>query len=423
MRPGYLDEATYSGKLDWLTPLRFRREGDVQLKVGGLARVRRREFDARLFTITPPAVVPDGLDVLALPPGLLVTPENLGRNVMWGQQALGGLPYDAIDDVYAGYAMVDVTPLERIRLVGGVRAERWKLFVEVPNVLDASRDNLDWLWSANATYRLTDSQNLRASAFRSVSRPDPREVSITKYSEVTNECAVVGNPRLQRARIDNADVRWEWFPSPGELISLSGFWKRFADPFIQIVGVSSLSCLLYPDNADSAINYGAELDIRRSLGFLADALEPLAASINVTYIDGRVIPKASNNIGDAELPLIDQSSWLANGALTWMSPDGGFEASVLGQFVGDRVRRYGDRTYDQASGGYFRTPDSTELGRLTIDARISKSLGSVSVSLSGRNLTAEPFEAVQQTLEAGALPTAYEAGVRSFSLSLGYQIW
>ncbi len=419
----YLDEVTYSGRFDWLTPFGLRRGGDLQVKVGGAARVRRREFDSRLFTLTPPATVPDGLDVLALPPDLLVTPENLGRNIRWGQQALGGLPYDASDDVYAAYAMVDVSPIERLRLVGGVRAEQWRLFVEVPNILDAARDNLDWLWSVNATFRLTEAQNLRLSAFRSLSRPDPREVSITKYSEVTNECSVVGNPQLQRALIDNADVRWEWFPSPGELISLSGFWKRFRDPFIQVVTVSSLSCLLYPENAEFAENYGIEVDLRRSLGFIVEALTPLSVSVNVTYTDGTVTPKASNGIGDAELPLIDQSRWLGNASLTWQSLQGGFEASLLGQYVGERVRRYGDRTYDQATNTFYRTPDSSELARLTIDARIAKDVGDFSVSLSARNLTAEPFESVQATLEAGRLPTSYETGVRSFSLTLGYRIW
>jgi hypothetical protein len=419
----FLDEVSYNGKIDWLTPLGIRNAGDLQVKVGAAARVRRREFDSRLYSLTPPANIPDGSDVLALPPDLLVTPENLGRNIRWEEQGIAGLPYDASDDVYAGYAMLDVTPFDRLRLVSGVRAEQWKLFVQVPNVLDAARNNLDWLWSVNATVRVAADHNVRLAAFRSVSRPDPREVSITKYSEVTNECAAVGNPQLQRAVIDNADVRWEWFPNPGEIISLSGFWKRFRDPFIQVVAVSSLSCLLFPENAESAENYGAEVDLRKSLGFLGEALEPLSVSINVTYTDGAITPKPENGIGDEDLPLIDQSRWLGNASLAWLSRDGDLELSVLGQFVGDRVRRYGDRTYDQATNTFYRTPDAYELGRLTFDAKIAKTVGDLTLSLSGRNLTAEPFESVQQTEQVGALTTAFQSGVRSFSLTLGYRIW
>ncbi len=419
----FLDEASYSGKLDWSTPLTLRNQGDLQVKVGGSARIRRRDFDAQLFTLTPPAVVPDGRDVLALDPNLLITPENIGRNLIGGRQADGGLPYEASDDVYAGYAMVDVSPIDPLRLVGGIRAEQWRLFVEVPNVLDASRNNLDWLWSANATYRLTRDQNLRLSAFRTVSRPDPREVSITKYSEVTNECAVVGNPQLQRARIANGDLRWEWFPNAGELLSVSGFSKRFQDPFIQVVSVSSLSCLLYPDNAESATNYGVEMEARKGLGFLTEALEPLSVAANVTFTGGSMTPRERNGIGVEELALSDQSEWLGNGSVTWLSTGGGFEASFLGQYVGDRVRRYGARTYDQATESFFRTPDAVELARLTFDARVAVKMGDLSLSFSARNLTGEPIEVVQQTVEAGALPTSFETGVRSFSLSLGYRIW
>ena len=64
-----------------------------------------------------------------------------------------------------------------------------------------------------------------------------------------------------------------------------------------------------------------------------------------------------------------------------------------------------------------------ELARLTFDARVAVKVGDLSLSFSARNLTGEPIEVVQQTVEAGALPTSFETGVRSFSLSLGYRIW
>ena len=43
-----------------------------------------------------------------------------------------------------------------------------------------------------------------------------------------------GNPNLKRARIDNIDLRWEWFPSKTEQILAGVFYKYLKDPIEQV---------------------------------------------------------------------------------------------------------------------------------------------------------------------------------------------
>ena len=42
-----------------------------------------------------------------------------------------------------------------------------------------------------------------------------------------------GNPKLKRAKIDNADLRFEWFPSSNEQVFVRPFYKYLKDPIEQ----------------------------------------------------------------------------------------------------------------------------------------------------------------------------------------------
>lgn len=418
----FLDETTYSGQLDWSLPLSIHRPDNFLLKFGGMARIRRRDLDASRYNlnVSTTGVAPDGPDVLTLPPEQLFSPENIGRNVRWGTVAVGGLPYDAKDDVYAGYGMIDYTPANWLRLTGGLRTEVWNLNVTTPLLLDEVRETVDLLWSFNTKISPTSSSNFRLATFQTVSRPDPREVSQTLFEEVSGECTVLGNPQLGRARILNADARWEWFPSPGELLSVSTFFKSFDDPFVQAVSISSLACVIQPLNAESATNFGVEAEVRKSLGFLSQDLDPLSVSVNFTWVDGSVTPKPENSLGEELLPLQDQSNILLNGSLAWDDSDAGLSAAFLVNYFGDRLSRYGARA--NVGGAFIRTPDVYERGRTTLDAKVSQRLGDVSVSLSVQNITGVSFESYQATQLVGAVPTGLETGGVRGSLGLTWSV-
>jgi outer membrane receptor protein involved in Fe transport len=320
--------------------------------------------------------------------------------------------------------MLDVSPLDALRIVGGLRVERWLLNVSTPGLLDESRDVTDFLGSANLTWRLNDEMNLRLAGYQTVSRPDPREVSLTVFAPVTGECTNRGNPELTRSTILNSDLRWEWFPGPGELVSASAFYKRFDDPFIQVVTIQSLRCSITPENAESAVNFGGEVEFRKNLDFFGfgDFFERLTAGVNYTFTEGDITPRPENAVGAELLPLQDQSRHLVNGSLTWASEGGGFQAAALVNHFSDRVRRYGKVSQDTETGDFVRTPDVVERGRTTFDAKVSSRLGPFSLSLAARNLTDERIEQVQTLFDGSFVPTNLEAIGREFQLSLTYRI-
>src|SRR6185503_2496774 len=90
--------------------------------------------------------------------------------------------------------------------------------------------NEDWLPSGNMTWNATETINLRFGASRTISRPDLNELSPSPALEYHAGFRVAGNSELQRALIDNYDLRIEAFPGLSEVIAAGFFYKRLHQP-------------------------------------------------------------------------------------------------------------------------------------------------------------------------------------------------
>ena len=419
----FLDDWLYSGQVDWSTPFSLFDQSDTQVKIGASYRLKDRDLAVELLKLQPPTSgPPDGVGTIRFDPEMLMSPENLGRNVVPLDAGNSGLPYQATDIVGAFYGMLDTRLFTRLRLVGGLRVEQWDLEVEPGGGAEADptvRLETDYLWSGNLTYSVTDAMNFRLAGYRTVSRPDPREIAPGFFVPVAGECQQRGNSDLNRTTILNGDVRWEWFPNPGELVSLSGFYKDFDDPVVQAIRSRESTCEQTPRNAVSARNIGAEMEVRKNLGFLADALTPFSVAGNLTLVEGDV---TGNGLDlPVELELQDQSGLLLNGSLLYQSPDESLTASALVNYFSDRVTRYGI-FFNSPTGERVKTPDVVERGRTTLDMKLSKRFGDrLSISLSGRNLTNERGTEIQETDVGPVIVGLSERGITG-SLSLSYRI-
>ena len=92
---------------------------------------------------------------------------------------------------------------------------------------------------------LNDKQQFRLSYGRTVNRPAFREVSSSVYYDFDLASNVQGNYNLKPAYIDNLAFGYEFYPSSGELISVSLFYKRFKNPIEWTYTVSGGTDLIY----------------------------------------------------------------------------------------------------------------------------------------------------------------------------------
>jgi TonB-dependent receptor len=217
---------------------------------------------------------------------------------------------------------------------------------------------LDVLPSAALNYQLTAQQNLRLSGSQTLSRPEYRELAQVQYRDVIGAENVLGNPGLKRTLIQNADVRWEWYPNAGEVLSVGAFYKRFDNPIERVFLATSGTRIVTFLNAEGADNVGLELEARKGLGFLAPALEPFSVSSNVTVMRSEIRLSDTTRAVDESRAMVGQAPYVVNAGLTYApGSTGRLSATVLYNRVGRRI----------VSASQFPLPVTYEQPRDVID--------------------------------------------------------
>ena len=334
-----LTEHSWNGDLDYALSLGSG-ERMTTIKVGGAYRHTTR--DARTVSYNVRALGLAATDRAAGPDSLFYGAfTNTDSVRVTIEPNNSGGTYNATDQVSAGYLMADVPLGSWLSVVGGARIERWNLDMGVEPtsgaIVPITRRNTDVLPSLAMNAKLSENQTLRLSAALSLARPEYRELAPISYRDMLGEREVFGDSSLIRTLVQNYDMRWEWYPTPNEAVSIAVFAKRFDHPIEQIdvatSGVSQLSFI----NAQSATNYGVELELRKGLEFVG--LWPFAVFSNVTLMHSRINTSNSNlsALTNKERPMVGQAPYVVNAGLTYQSGSGATGATLLYNVVGARI--------------------------------------------------------------------------------------
>ncbi|MDX2184975.1 MAG: carboxypeptidase regulatory-like domain-containing protein [Gemmatimonadaceae bacterium] len=394
-QPSFQDRRLFDGigtvQADITLPFSIWYNDDASVKFGGLSRNKRRAFDAQLMYYFNNQVVfgePTGTrfdERRLLTPNQLFVPENFGYNTSMLYVAPRpdlAVTYSAAEALSAGYAMVDIPVRQWLRFVGGARYETWALSLvygrgtQFEDTLGTKGPDL--LPSANLTVKFGKKVNLRMAYFEAISRPDAREISPDVYNPIAGDCNQRGSPNLRRTRTTNGDVRLEYFPDLGELMSVSAFVKTFRDPIVETIAFFSDACLISPINATSARNVGAEIELRRTIR------QAFNVGVNLTFVRSVVDLDRPDQDAGQEYPLAGQSPVIANLSFGYERPAGRFSWAVAANYFDDRVYRYGGA--DNPRTGRFESGNVFEKGRTTLDLKMTRRIGKAAVSFSGRNL-------------------------------------
>jgi hypothetical protein len=188
--------------------------------------------------------------------------------------------------------------------------------------------------AASLNIDLTENQKIRLSASQTLARPEYREIAPICYRAGLGEEQRCGNPDLRRTLIQNYDIRWERYPETGEIMSVALFAKHFTDPIEPRYQGRSGTNSLWFENAESATNYGVELEARRHLGGFWDRLTGITAFANATVMKSEVETGAD---GDEKRAMTGQAPYVVNAGITWSSAGGSTSATVLYNVVGERI--------------------------------------------------------------------------------------
>ena len=257
------------------------------------------------------------------------------------------LNYDSKEHIGAAYLMTTVkTPWGELN--AGVRAEHtnqiYTMLQKFRNMGQVGEQSYwDWMPSASIKWTPTKKMNVRLSYYRSINRPGFYE--IVPYQIMGEEYQEKGNPNLKRARIDNVDLRWEWFPSATEQVLAGVFYKYLQDPIEQVfvsadgkIG-SGADAYYMPDNLGNAKNYGFEIDVVKYI-------RHIGIKANYTYTHSSITTtKREYNVGSAEYktgvtqtrPLVNQAPHTANLSLLYKDTRYGWNAQLAASFTGTRL--------------------------------------------------------------------------------------
>ena len=381
------------------------------LKLGGLVRNTDRDASNRVYSISAFGLT---LDDLMLPPEQIFD----GRFTDAGDSHFRITPlsqggsYVAEDRLTAGYVMADIGVTDRLRVIAGARLEvddiniSGQSTLRVPFVKDTSYTDI--LPALSLNLQLSESMNLRLSGSQTLSRPEYREQADVTFREVLDGEAIRGNSALTRTRIQNADVRWEWYPNAGEIVSVALFGKRFEDPIERVNLATSGTRLLTFVNADGANNYGIELELRKRLGTLSQSLEAWTVFANATIMESEIdIGTGTSSQTSPARAMVGQAPYVVNAGLTWARPMGGTSATLLYNVVGERI----------VSAGILPLPDVYEEARHVLDLSLRVGLSAaISAKLDAKNLLDSSFEQTQ-----GSVTREYYRTGRALSVGLSWR--
>jgi TonB-dependent receptor len=408
---GELDETSSEATARYEFSFGSNRGNPNRIRVGGAWRTTERDTRSQGFRI-------QSFDWAPNDPRWQAPPEEFfdGRHAGNGDaifllsRELSGGSYDAADELVAGFAMAEFNVLERLRLIGGARVEQYTLTVNAENQLGQAsvveRDYTDVLPSLTAIVGLGGDHQLRLAASRTLARPEYRELAPITYREVLGGEQVIGNSELERTLIQNYDARWEWYPAPGEVLSLGVFAKRFDQPVEERYLARSGTDTRTFQNSESATNEGVEVEAGLGLGRFSRALEPLSVFTNWTVMRSRVRTGVEE---DVERPMVGQAPYVFNAGATWSAPLTAWSGTLLYNVVGERI------VNARASGA--TVSDVVERPRHVVDFSIRMPLpGNASGKVDFRNLLDAPVEVRQGTI----VRSSYRTG-RSVSAGLSWR--
>jgi TonB-dependent receptor len=325
--------------------------------------------------------------------------------------------YDADSETRAAYLMMEA-PLGDLKFVLGARVENATIrAASRDTLLPIGRlDNTDWLPSLTAIYALTESMNLRLAYTHTIARPTFRELAPYATFDFYGSFVFTGNDTLARTLIRNMDVRYEWYPNPGEILAVSVFYKDLQNPIERAIR-PQVNKNMTVQNVEDGRVYGLEMEVRKNLGFLFEPLRRFSITSNLTFVRSFVdIPedelftiRVEDPNAESTRPLVGQSPYIFNFDLNYTHEETGYGADLT-------INRFSDRMHAVSLGA---APDVYERGVTSMNLLMRKSFGNLEISLTFGNLL-NSTQRYTQEFKGKSYPTMQYASGRTYAVGINY---
>lgn len=354
------DDLIYAGAFNLTTPFDFLKNKQL-FKSGILFQNRTRKATGSILPISNASGTIENL----------LAPENYypgGAQVSVASSAFvgGSGNYNAGSSLLAGYFSLENKIGGNIRLIWGVRAEGYQQTVniytpvyyenfqdmELAVVKFAARTTFNFLPSINFIYSPVKSINIRAAYSNTVIRPELKDLAPYQRFDLQTFALTSGSGDLKSTSIANYDLKFEWFPSSGEIMSFSGFYKRLQNPIeYAFADLDNNLAGKYALNTGTANVRGVEAEIRKKINFIKAA--PWLQHVTIfgngallhSKVDGKKINSTLINTFSGH-PLTGQPKYIINGGTSIALFKENFEITVSYNRTGDYINELGSNDLD-----------------------------------------------------------------------------
>ncbi|OIQ40295.1 MAG: TonB-dependent receptor [Bacteroidetes bacterium MedPE-SWsnd-G1] len=401
----------------------FKPDADQPLKlnIGANLRKKERDFNSLMIGVRAKGVQTESIDDL----NAVFTQSNFDNGTLILRERMPDL-YVGNLDVYAGYANLDFG-FSKLTGNAGIRYESdkidmlWDVANYVGRIGELSNTYNNVLPSLNLKYELNDKSAFRFAASKTLTLPEFKELAPFEYVSPTGR-VTKGNPELQESTVYNADIKWELFPSPAELISVSGFYKNIQDPINKAQTRGSSGIFTFDNTGEKATVYGLEFEGRWGLLKSEDKdSDEVNFIVNVTkmWFDQDIYEEFQYN-GKTSSDLEGASDLILNSSLNYSNnKENEFGATLTGNYSSDKIFALG-APEDFANSDVLYNDEIIEKGFFTLDLVLRKQLNErLSMSFKGLNLLNPQIE---QTQKVKDIPTQVETNETVVSYKKGVDL-
>ena len=315
--------------------------------------------------------------------------------------------YNGKSTLNAGFVSIDQRFKEKLRVVYGVRYEDININVDNPKVgIDVAKlQKANWLPSVNASYAISEKTMIRADYFASVNRPEFRELAPFAFYVFDKNVEIKGNKNLQIATLNNFDLRYEFYPTGGQLLSVGAFYKTIANPVEFSIDVTQPFTTFTYQNEQSAKIYGLEFEAKKNLDFISksDFFTHTSLFANLSLMKSALTFNAATQ-AKQDRPLQGQSPYIANVGLTYDGDANGWSASAVFNRVGRRIAYAGvDPKFGATRQDIYEAP------RSVIDVQVGKTIGKLNLKLTVGDLLHNDLIFYQDANNSGKYEVSTEA--------------
>jgi TonB-dependent receptor len=329
----------------------------IKLRAGVYVEQRSRTFESRWMSFVignasggnfNSALLNQPLETIFSEPNI-----NAQTGFLLNEGTDGTNKYDASNKLIAGYIGATI-PIGKLNISTGVRVEHniQELNTKTQSNTPIKVNNpvTSVLPSLNVAYNFTKKMLVRAAFAQTINRPEFREIAPFGFYDFENSWKITGNPNLKVAQVNNYDLRWEYYPTANESISLGGFYKDFTNPIeTYIEPQGTLDPAYYFGNAPKANCYGIEAEVRKSLNFISDqpVFEKFTVLLNASLIKSEVKLDESKLLAGQQStrPLQGQSPYVVNAGLYYIDDVKQFQINVMYNVFGARLFGVGDKMF------------------------------------------------------------------------------